>query len=98
MAHPAPHPAILCSFPDADSIVESLAAFVVQAQKESIEKKGRFTVALSGGSLPKMLRGLIGNPAVKWDKWFVLSVSSVKRLQCIDTQARLLRRRACCPA
>ncbi|KAJ7225759.1 6-phosphogluconolactonase [Mycena pura] len=74
MAHPAPHPAILCSFADADSIVESLAAFVVQAQKESIDKKGRFTVALSGGSLPKMLRGLIGNPAVKWDKWHVFYV------------------------
>ncbi|KAJ7107657.1 6-phosphogluconolactonase [Mycena crocata] len=69
--HQPPNPAILVSFPDAEAIVESLAAFIVKAQKESIDKKGRFTVALSGGSLPAMLRGLIGNPAVKWDKWQV---------------------------
>ncbi|KAJ6627174.1 6-phosphogluconolactonase [Mycena sp. CBHHK59/15] len=69
--HPPPHPPILVSFPNADAIRESLAVFIVKAQKESIDKKGRFTVALSGGSLPKMLSSLIGNPAVKWDKWQV---------------------------
>ncbi|KAJ7597259.1 hypothetical protein C8J56DRAFT_817676 [Mycena floridula] len=68
-AHHAPPTAILYSFPSADAIVGSLAEFVIKAQKESVEKKGRFTVALSGGSLPKMLRGLVGHPAVKWDKW-----------------------------
>ncbi|KAJ7293336.1 hypothetical protein C8J57DRAFT_1268764 [Mycena rebaudengoi] len=64
MSHLAPNPPILCSFPN-------LAAFIIKAQKESLDKKGRFTVALSGGSLPKMLRGLIGHPSVKWDKWQV---------------------------
>jgi len=48
---------------------EKLAVFIVKAQKEAIDKKGRFTVALSGGSLPKQLNKLIDNPAVKWDKW-----------------------------
>ncbi|KAF7306706.1 6-phosphogluconolactonase [Mycena indigotica] len=71
MAHPAPHPPILYSFPDAGSLVSSLASFILKAQKEAVEKKGRFTVALSGGSLPKMLSGLIGHPSVKWDKWHV---------------------------
>jgi len=52
-------------------MVSSLASFIIKAQKDSIDKKGRFTVALSGGSLPKQLSGLIGNPAVKWDKWQV---------------------------
>ncbi|KAG1716802.1 hypothetical protein ID866_400 [Astraeus odoratus] len=52
-------------------LTSALATFIVKAQKESIEKKGRFTVALSGGSLPKQLKGLIGDPAVKWDKWQV---------------------------
>jgi 6-phosphogluconolactonase len=47
----------------------ALAEFVLKAQKESIEKKGRFTLALSGGSLPKQLKSLIGNPNAKWDKW-----------------------------
>jgi len=69
--HPPPAAPILISFPNTDAVVEGLASFVLKAQKESIEKKGRFTVALSGGSLPKMLKGLIGNPAVKWDKWQV---------------------------
>ncbi|KAJ7071268.1 hypothetical protein C8F01DRAFT_425386 [Mycena amicta] len=71
MSHPAPLAPILYSFPDANVLVESLAEYIVKAQKESIDKKGRFTVALSGGSLPKMLSGLIHNPAVKWDKWHV---------------------------
>ncbi|KAF4605423.1 suppressor of los1-1 [Pleurotus pulmonarius] len=71
MAHHAPHAPILFSFPNTDAIVGGLASFILKAQKESLDKKGRFTIALSGGSLPKMLSGLIGNPAVKWDKWHV---------------------------
>ncbi|KAF8649743.1 hypothetical protein AX16_005513 [Volvariella volvacea WC 439] len=71
MAHPAPNPPILYSFPTSDHIVDGLASFIVKAQKEATERKGRFTLAISGGSLPKMLRGLIGNSAVKWDKWHV---------------------------
>ncbi|KAJ7630698.1 hypothetical protein FB45DRAFT_916296 [Roridomyces roridus] len=71
MSHHPPNAPILCSFPTADAIVEALTSFIVKAQKECIDRKGRFTVALSGGSLPKMLRGLIDNPAVKWDKWQV---------------------------
>lgn len=69
MAHHAPHAPILFSFRNVDGIVGGLASFIIKAQKESLDKKGRFTIALSGGSLPKMLSGLIGNPAVKWDKW-----------------------------
>ncbi|KAF8640488.1 hypothetical protein AX17_000151 [Amanita inopinata Kibby_2008] len=74
IAHQPPNPPLLFSFKDADSLVESLASFIIKAQKESIVKKGRFTVAVSGGSLPKMLRGLIGDSSVKWDKWQVFYV------------------------
>ncbi|KAH8100562.1 hypothetical protein BXZ70DRAFT_937853 [Cristinia sonorae] len=66
-----PSSPILCSFPNPDELVESLAQFIIQAQKESIEKKGKFTVAISGGSLPKQLNGLIGKRGIKWDKWQV---------------------------
>ncbi|KIK04290.1 hypothetical protein K443DRAFT_121060 [Laccaria amethystina LaAM-08-1] len=72
--HQPPNAPILVSFPDTGSLVVSLSDFLVKAQKDSIDKKGRFTVALSGGSLPKMLKGLIGNPAVKWNKWQVFYV------------------------
>lgn len=65
----SPTQPIVYSFNSVDDIVDSLAKFIVKAQKDAVEKKGRFTVALSGGSLPKMLRGLIDNPAVKWDRW-----------------------------
>jgi 6-phosphogluconolactonase len=61
----------LLSFQSSQDIPKALAAFVLKAQKESVEKKGRFTVALSGGSLPKQLKALIGDPAAKWDKWQV---------------------------
>jgi 6-phosphogluconolactonase len=67
--HPPNVPLLLSSHSDADALVESLASFVAQAQRESIDKKGKFTVALSGGSLPKLLRGLINNSTIKWNKW-----------------------------
>jgi len=71
MSHHPHNPSILYSFPSADALIPSLAAFILKAQKEAINKKGRFTVAISGGSLPKMLSGLIDNPAARWDKWHV---------------------------
>jgi len=61
----------LYSFPATSDLIESLAEFVAATQKEAIEKKGRFTIALSGGSLPKQLNGLVGKSGVKWDKWQV---------------------------
>ncbi|KAL5495333.1 SOL1 [Sanghuangporus weigelae] len=66
-----PQDPILYSFPSPNNLVESLASFVIKVQKDSIEKKGRFTIALSGGSLPKQLNGLIGKPGLKWDLWHV---------------------------
>ena len=63
----------LYSFPSTDVLVDSLAHFIIKTQKEAIEKKGRFTIALSGGSLPKQLSGLIGKHGVKWEFWSVCS-------------------------
>jgi len=69
--HGPPHPPILYSFKSVDEVVYGIASFIYKAQKDAIEKKDRFTVALSGGSLPKMLKGLIDMPGIKWDKWQV---------------------------
>jgi len=74
MAHQPPSAPILLTFPDTDELVQDLAKFIIKAQKDAIDKKGRFTIALSGGSLPKMLRGLIENSAVKWKNWQVFFV------------------------
>lgn len=77
----APSAPIIYSFANPEELVDSLASFIVKAQKESIEKKGRFTIALSGGSLPQQLSGLVGKHGVKWDKWLVTSTSnSIERI------------------
>lgn len=60
---------VVYSFSDTSKLSDSLAEYIIKAQRESIEKRGRFTVAISGGSLPKTLNALIGKPGVKWDKW-----------------------------
>jgi len=69
MSQHTPTPPILYSFSSSDALVSSLASFILKAQHESIEKKNKFTIALSGGSLPKMLKGLIGAEGVEWEKW-----------------------------
>ncbi|KAL0063193.1 suppressor of los1-1 [Marasmius tenuissimus] len=69
--HHPPNPPVIYNFASPDALIDSLASFVIKAQKDAIDKKDRFTVAISGGSLPKMLGGLVDNPATKWDKWQV---------------------------
>jgi len=65
------HPLTLFSFPDPSVLRDALARFIIRAQKESIDKHGKFCIAISGGSLPLSLTTLIDNPAVKWNKWQV---------------------------
>ncbi|KAL1740229.1 hypothetical protein HDZ31DRAFT_77029 [Schizophyllum fasciatum] len=72
--HHPPNPPVLTAFPSDDDLAKSLADFVIKAQREAIDKKGRFTIALSGGSLPSQLAALIGHAGAKWDKWQVYYV------------------------
>ena len=47
-------------------------AFVAQASARAIQERGRFVIALSGGSLPGLLAsGLVDDKTVEWDKWHV---------------------------
>ncbi|QRV76129.1 glucosamine-6-phosphate isomerases/6-phosphogluconolactonase [Ceratobasidium sp. AG-Ba] len=66
-----PQPPVLFSFSSSPALVDSLAEFIVKSQTEAIEKRKKFTVALSGGSLPKMLKGLIGRKDIPWDQWYI---------------------------
>lgn len=66
-----PAPPVFYSFDDNSKLVDSLANFVVKAQNDAIDKRGKFTLALSGGSLPNNLKGLVGQEGVHWDKWQV---------------------------
>jgi len=70
MSHHAPSPPLLHSFATNDELVKALANYILTAQVEAIAKKGRFSVAISGGSLPKQLSGLIDSNA-RWDKWHI---------------------------
>ncbi|KAI9512634.1 hypothetical protein F5148DRAFT_1161679 [Russula earlei] len=62
---------VVYSFSDTSNLSDSLAEYIIKAQRESVDKRGRFTVAISGGSLPKTLTALISKSGVKWDKWHV---------------------------
>ncbi|WWC88461.1 6-phosphogluconolactonase [Kwoniella dendrophila CBS 6074] len=66
-----PAPPVFYSFPDTDVLVDSLANFVVKAQRDAVEKRGKFSIALSRGSLAANLKGLVGQENVQWDKWEV---------------------------
>jgi len=62
---------VVYSFSDIPRLSDSLAEYIIKAQTEAIEKRKRFTVAISGGSLPKTLTALLTKQGVKWDKWHV---------------------------
>ena len=67
----APTQPVVYSFSDTSHLSDSLAEYIIKAQREAIDKRHRFTIAISGGSLPKTLTALITKPGVQWDKWQV---------------------------
>ncbi len=48
-------------FPDIDTLSHEAAQYIVRIARESIETRGRFTIALSGGTTPRELYGLLGS-------------------------------------
>jgi 6-phosphogluconolactonase len=66
----------LYGFKDTDAIALGLADFVNKAYHAALERHGKFTIGLSGGSLPKTLgKALKSLPADTFDysKWWFLS-------------------------
>ncbi|MEO8884642.1 MAG: 6-phosphogluconolactonase [Mucilaginibacter sp.] len=59
-------------FHTADEVLTALAAYFVKVANEAITARGKFAVALSGGSSPKKLYELLASPAFKdqvnWEK------------------------------
>ena len=54
------------------NVAPAAGSFVAEASKRAISERGRFVIALSGGSLPKLLAaGLVGDESVEWSKWHV---------------------------
>jgi 6-phosphogluconolactonase len=47
-------------YPDKETLSQAAADYVVRVAQEAIVTRGRFTIALSGGTTPKALYGLLG--------------------------------------
>jgi 6-phosphogluconolactonase len=63
---------IVYTFPNTQKLSISLADLVVKLCKEAIEVRDRFTVGISGGSLPKLLAAdLKTRQDIEWEKWEV---------------------------
>ncbi len=50
---------------------QAAAAYVAQLSAQAIAQRGRFMVALSGGSLPKMLGPALVADQIDWSSWHV---------------------------
>ena len=61
--------------PTTDEAVQAMARFVVDLARERVAAQGRFTIALSGGSTPRLLYQALASqphgPELEWDRWHV---------------------------
>jgi 6-phosphogluconolactonase len=63
---------IVQTFPRTRELSVSLADLVVKLCDEAIKIRDRFTIGISGGSLPKLLAADLKNRKdVEWGKWEV---------------------------
>ncbi|MEO1186221.1 MAG: 6-phosphogluconolactonase [Cyanobacteria bacterium J06636_27] len=58
--------------PDKKALVERALALILSKAETAIQERGRFTIALSGGSTPKPLYEALGKQQLPWDKIHVL--------------------------
>ncbi|KNE90256.1 hypothetical protein PSTG_16297 [Puccinia striiformis f. sp. tritici PST-78] len=66
---------ILNCYDSPASMSNDLSSYIISAQNQALLRHKKFIVAISGGSLPKLIAsGLIENPLVKWDTWKVFFV------------------------
>ncbi|KAH8924208.1 6-phosphogluconolactonase [Atractiella rhizophila] len=66
----SPNKPILFTFPSTSAVSSALADFVIRHQNEALEKRDKFKIALSGGSLPKILGAELGRrEGVRWGDW-----------------------------
>jgi 6-phosphogluconolactonase len=79
MAHsasPGAHGAEVCVLPDAPALARRAADLFVTEARAAIDARGRFAVALSGGSTPRALYALLAtdaalHDAIAWDRVYL---------------------------
>lgn len=60
------------TFPTKGELSCALGQFLAEAVEQSVQRRGRFTIAISGGSLPALLApSCVGHPDMQWDRWEV---------------------------
>lgn len=69
-------PTVVYSYDDSADVAENVAKLIIASQDAALSRNSKFTVAVSGGSLGKVLnQGLIKNKEnmekVKWEQWQV---------------------------
>lgn len=61
-------------FPDLDALSEAAARYVTDRARHAIAERGRFALALAGGSTPRRLYQLLATPAwseqIAWARWY----------------------------
>src|SRR3712207_1825498 len=66
-------PGTISAYSDLDDLSEAAARYVATAARRTIAQRGRFILALAGGSTPRRLYRLLASPAwrdrVDWDRW-----------------------------
>lgn len=66
---------VVSVLPDADALAAAAAAYVAESSAAAVAARGRFTIALSGGSTPrKLYERLSAEPwsgQIAWDRWHV---------------------------
>jgi Glucosamine-6-phosphate isomerases/6-phosphogluconolactonase len=73
----------LYTFKDTDDIAVGLGDFIKKAYDAAIERHNKFTIGLSGGSLPKTLgKALIpqAKDVYDFDKWYLLHLLARRHL------------------
>ena len=61
-------------FPDADAVALEAARFVAGLARRAITERGRFTIAVSGGSTPWRMLGALAGEDVPWAHVYVFQV------------------------
>jgi 6-phosphogluconolactonase len=65
--------AIIHPHPDADAVAAAAAEHLAEAARRASAERGRFRVALSGGSTPRLLYQRLATPelgaAIDWQRW-----------------------------
>jgi len=74
MAQPTAHPVKTSTFPDAASAARAAAAFLSAECRAAVDARGRFVVALSGGTTPWLMLNALTREEIPWQAVQVLQV------------------------